>query len=53
MDLFLFCDAFAARQKQLDPGLTAGSSWIIHLYTNELVNAIGDLLLGPHQDQPE
>src|ERR1700735_5014806 len=47
MYLFLSARAVMGLRKQLDPGLTAGSSWIIHLYTNELVNAIGDLLQGP------
>jgi hypothetical protein len=43
MDLFLFLNAFAGRRDRLEPGLTPGSSRIIHLYTNELADAIGDL----------
>jgi hypothetical protein len=38
-----FLNAFAGRRHRLEPGLTPGSSWIIHLYTNELVDATGDL----------
>jgi hypothetical protein len=42
-----FCSMPSGRRTRLEPGLTPRSSWIIHLYTNELVNAIGDLLQGP------
>jgi hypothetical protein len=39
--LFSFLlNAFTDRRRRLERGLTPGSSWIIHLYTNELVDAI-------------
>jgi ferredoxin--NADP+ reductase len=45
-------NAFAGRRHRLEPGLTPGSSWIIHLYTNELADATGDLFQRPvTQDQ--
>jgi hypothetical protein len=41
MDLFLFAQCLRDRGRQLEPDLTPGSSWNIHLYTNELGIAIG------------
>jgi hypothetical protein len=48
-----FCSMPSGRRTRLEPGLTPGSSWIIHLYTNELIDAIGDLFKARHQDQAE
>src|SRR3984893_4232993 len=43
MDFSFLLNAFTDRRDRLEPGLTPGSSWIIHLYTNELTHATGEL----------
>jgi hypothetical protein len=59
MDLFLFAQCLRDRGRQLEPDLTPGSSWNIHLYTNELGIAIGSPATAgistarPYSDQAE
>src|SRR5450631_677983 len=59
MNLFLFAQWLRDRGRQLEPDLTPGSSWNIHLYTNELWIAIGSPAVSgmstgrPYSDQAE